>query len=541
MKYFFLIASYICCFLAFPPFFYWPFAWFVPAFWRAHIEYNLYFHPDSWKNDYLSIWGISSIFVALDNYWGSPFFSSDHKVQLAWVVISTFMGLFYSCFFYLVSLCTRTLKVPTLLLLPIIWCALEWLRRNIMFGFLVTPSLEHSFCYQPYLIQTACIFGEYGVGFLVMLVGSAIGRFLRFYDYNSLQSHCISEKKIMALLIIILVPSIMILHGYITITNSPIKHNSATTVSVAVLQCDSEDAQAECLFTTPVLLLAEQAAERGADLVVWPECSSRLTTCAKDYFPPGWHAFSQVSHIDSQKKWLEHVQTPFLRYLERVHTNNLIGIIKIQYDDNSIKLFNSAVFVSEDRDNIHVYDKHKLYPVLENVFTHGQEYTLFSFLPHMDSNDDHETDMTSYNFCVNICFESFLPHVVSKQVRELAKQNLNPDFLVCLSNDRNESASTIHIPTHVFRAIEMRRPYLSSTKGGTSLWVDEYGRIIKKGKKNSSGYIMAIISKKNDIEESFYLKYGDFLPSICLLFLLGALAMAIIKTLIHRVPIDSAN
>ncbi|MDR1925171.1 MAG: apolipoprotein N-acyltransferase [Planctomycetaceae bacterium] len=94
---------------------------------------------------------------------------------------------------------------------------------------------------------------------------------------------------------------------------------------------------------------------------------------------------------------------------------------------------------------------------------------------------------------VNICFESTVPHHVRGQILELKREGKEPAVLINISNSGWFGFSKQidqHLATHIFRAVENRRPYITATNGGFSASIDCFGRIRKIGKRKSAEAIV---------------------------------------------------
>jgi apolipoprotein N-acyltransferase len=117
----------------------------------------------------------------------------------------------------------------------------------------------------------------------------------------------------------------------------------------------------------------------------------------------------------------------------------------------------------------------------------------------------------------NICYETVLPHVIRRQVRDLAEQGEEPDVLVNLTNDGwfwGSSELDMHLACGVFRAVECRKPLLIAANTGFSAWIDSDGRIREQGLRRQTDTILATVAAEN--RSSRYLEYGDWFSGGCL-------------------------
>lgn len=100
----------------------------------------------------------------------------------------------------------------------------------------------------------------------------------------------------------------------------------------------------------------------------------------------------------------------------------------------------------------------------------------------------------------NVCFESSIPHLLKKQIREYREAGADPDILVNISHDgwfRCGKETDMHLATHVYRAVENRRSVVTATHGGFSAWIDPAGRIRAKGTRGAAEVVSAdVVSLK---------------------------------------------
>ncbi|MCC6508443.1 MAG: apolipoprotein N-acyltransferase [Pirellulaceae bacterium] len=94
----------------------------------------------------------------------------------------------------------------------------------------------------------------------------------------------------------------------------------------------------------------------------------------------------------------------------------------------------------------------------------------------------------------SICFESMVPHLLSRQIRTLKAAGQNPDVLITITNDswfRGSSLLDHHLASEVMSAVEMRRPFLVAANTGLSAWIAGSGRIVQQTGRLEPAYIIA--------------------------------------------------
>lgn len=120
-------------------------------------------------------------------------------------------------------------------------------------------------------------------------------------------------------------------------------------------------------------------------------------------------------------------------------------------------------------------------------------------------------------FAPSICFESFVPHFVRWQLRELERQGEPTDVLVNLTHDGwfwGSSILDLHLTCAIFRAVEHRRPMLAAANPGLTAWIDGNGSIVKGLKRHEEAFLIADVTQ--DGRFSLYRTLGDIPAAICL-------------------------
>lgn len=142
----------------------------------------------------------------------------------------------------------------------------------------------------------------------------------------------------------------------------------------------------------------------------------------------------------------------------------------------------------------------------------------------------------NYYLLTNICFESSNPPIIANQVDQLAREGKEPDILINMSNDgwfRMTWQIDMHLATHIFRAVENRKPVLSATHAGLSAGIDPIGRITVEAARGLSGFIEASVLP---IKVKRLPRWPWRLPSIILILTLVLTGYSLLP--LHR-PITS--
>ena len=297
--------------------------------------------------------------------------------------------------------------------------------------------------------------------------------------------------------------------------------------------------------------------EPRPDLLIWPE-----TAC------PGVYLDGNEKQVDDFKKLAEYCQASHLLGVEtRVLDNE--GKTKAQY--------NSALFIPFGQaGTMDRYDKFHRVPFGEYVPLRDWLPFMNWFAPYDFDYSIHsgekmtrfvlatrEGQQSKYRFGVLICFEDSDPFL-ARSYGTTAKDGPPVDFLVNISNDGwfdTTCEHEEHLALCRFRAIECRRAVVRAVNMGISAVIDGNGRVLKPRTlpggdgpklwvidnangtapglpesewpafKNVDGVLIARVPI--DRRESFYVRFGDWLPWGCWIFVVGGLLW---RCLTHLVP-----
>jgi len=143
-----------------------------------------------------------------------------------------------------------------------------------------------------------------------------------------------------------------------------------------------------------------------------------------------------------------------------------------------------------------------------------------------------------YSASANICFESSSGSLIRRQIIQLKELGKDPDLLINLSNDgwfHHSSQIEMHLATHVFRAIENRKPYLVATNGGFSVGLDGSGKLQSIGQRAENQVVYVDLTGDNRF--SAYLLWG----SIFHLSSLGCVFIMLLLPIFLRKSINTSS
>jgi apolipoprotein N-acyltransferase len=404
------------------------------------------------------------------------------------IVIGVFPGLF-AC---VLALAIRRWGSIALVLAPVCWPALEWLRLGVTGQ--LWNALGYSQAYNHILIQAAKWGGVYAVSFLIVIVNSAIALLLVKRD-----KWTITAAVVMITYVSLAIPLSYYLSdaGY-----RPARFDSLEQPPIAVVALQPNVPMTAVKTSDETRELLERHFKLSTDqlttttgyetkLVVWPESPMNFTYAADKAFQERLSGFTRDNHISLLFNSLEPAPA-----------------------DGA---YNSALLINEEGRLISQYDKIRLMPFGEYVplprwvpgaslisglvgeFTPGSNYTLMPI--------GHNGTRAG----VFICIESAYPWIARTMTRDGA------DFLVNISNDGYLGPTAVmrqHLANTIFRAVENHRPVLRVTNTGLSARINEEGLLSDQTSAFKVDTRVWAVSPEST-EITIYTKYGDLFVQAC--------------------------
>lgn len=430
------------------------------------------------------------IYYSVNHYGGVPFFISIAIVFLLCLYLSIYTGIFSLLF----SFTIKNTSFPAMLIAPVYWVVLEFLRTYIFTGFpwSIIGYSQYKFLT---LIQIADITGVYGISFIVLAVNGAIADI--FITKNRLKIKPLFPlyPVISGAIILLLLLATTFIYGWFRL-NEKVKGKE---IVISIIQGNIEqDKKWEPVYQESVLNtyfeLSKKALSHNPSLIVWPETALPFIFGKED-----------------------ELSTELIEFQRGLNSKLLLGSILIKERNNEkYILSNSALLLDENGKISFVYDKIHLVPF-------GEYIPLKKFLFFIDrlvygigdyiSGDSYIKAHTSIgNFATVICYEIIFPGMIRKFFKD------GGDFLVNITNDAWFGRTTgpyQHFSMAVFRAIENRKPVIRSANTGISGFIDSYGNILSQTELFKRCYLTEKIITVDRI--SFYSKYGDLFVYLCII------------------------
>ena len=379
---------------------------------------------------------------------------------------------------------------PYAMTLPVFWVALEFLREFLLTGF---PWATLGYSQQGWLtmIQSADLFGVYGLSYLIVLCNAVVAEVL--LSLRRSQRQAFPGK---ALVVVVALLALNLSYGHWRLQADP--DSRPATLQTGLLQGnipqDLKWRPDNQLNTVKIYRdLTLQAERAGAtDLLVWPEAAMPF------YFQDGGPLAEAVSALPRQ-----------------TGASLLFGSPAYQRGAGGIKYLNSAFLLDSTAQVIGRSDKNHLVPF-------GEYVPLGSFLPFVNKlvagigdyspGDIHPLPVNGPQLGVLVCYEVIFP--------ELARQyvTMGSDLLVNITNDAwfgDSSAPWQHLAMARFRAVENRVWLVRAANTGVTAFITPSGAILQQTRLFEPGFLVATVGL--GARFGFYTRMGDLVPGLFVL------------------------
>lgn len=431
------------------------------------------------------------IYHSINHYGGASLTLSLCVVLLLSLYLSLYTGIFAVIF----SIKITSTRLPALLLAPVFWVTLEFIRSYALTGF-PWSSIGYSQYKFLYGIQFADVTGIYGVSFIVLAINGAIADiFIARKRRDEMPLLSISNTLIgySAFLFIILV---IFSYGFWRIH----QQRPGALVRASIIQGNIEqDKKWDSSYQDEVIAIYKEltgkAVSSHPSLIIWPE------TATPFYF-----------EYDTKRS------DDLLEFERQLDAYLLFGSVLMKrppFNSKQAVLTNSAVLLDREGKISYVYDKIHLVPFGEYV---PMRSILFFVDKLVAGIGDYEpgdrlikANASFGSFGTFVCYEIIFPGLVRKLYTR------DGDFIVTITNDAWFGKTTgpyQHFSMAVFRAIENRKPVLRAANTGISGHIDSNGRILRKTALFERR--VENINMMTDSSRSFYSRYGDIFSYICI-------------------------
>lgn len=418
---------------------------------------------------------VPSVVRVMSHYGGLPYVTG----VLIFIVMSAYLGLYGGVFAAVVHLIAPRERFGPWLLVPLAWASVEFVRTYLLTGFpwnLVAAAIVD---YAP-LIQISRAAGPYFLGCLILLPTVLISWLIT----NRPQP----VVRVLATAAVLIVVFVWWATGYVAERWRSSREAGDETFTAALLQPNISqemrwnESNVVTIFQR-MMALTNEAADRGANIVIWPESTVPLSYATTSFYREAIESLSRDRGVDI-----------------------ILGSVA-EDPARPDRIWNAAFLVSGGRTIGH-YDKIRLVPFGEYVplrkmlfFARKLVHAVGEF--QFGTNDFPLRGKTSYGPA--ICYEVVFPEITRTQVRHGAA------VLVTITNDAwydGTSAPRQHLNQARLRAVEDDRDLLRAATTGISAFVDRTGRVVKELPMGREGTIYAKFSTRRSITP--YVRFGDW-------------------------------
>ncbi len=435
-------------------------------------------------------WATGSVFFYVTCYWLT--YSMIHygglPTVLAYLLLvpaAVVVGIFHGIFALLVALAIRRWGYLTMLLAPVFWAALEWVRLGVTGQ--LWNALGYSQAYHFALIQPAAWGGVYAVSFLIVAINSSIALLVTSRTRWSIAASLSTALAVGFVIVASQLSEFYWRHESYGVSARVVAVQPNVPMTPIKTLAETKELM-ERHLTLSTTALNRDPTNGSPTIVIWPE--------------------SPMNFSYGSDSALQELLGNFTR---QNHTSLLLNSLERAPADGA---YNSALLINEQGRLISQYDKIRLMPFGEYVplpqwlpgaslitglvgeFTPGDRYTLMPF--------------ANGRAGVFICIEAAYPWIARRMTSDGA------DVLINISNDGYLGPTAVmrqHLANAIFRAVENGRPVLRVTNSGLSALIGENGRIW-----DQTGPFQADVRVWKDLRgktDTFYTRHGDLFVHIC--------------------------
>lgn len=386
------------------------------------------------------------------------------------------------------------------------WVLFEWIRSFLFTGF-PWNMLGTVLAFSDTLIQTASIWGTYGLSFIVLIVAGCV--------YIAATGRKFASLCVLSFIVVfITIFGLCRIQGY-AYNESDIKVRLVQP-SISQNMKWNRDELENNFFE--YVNLSKKSELNDVDFVVWGETALPF----------------DVEQVTEYKTYLKQA-IPDSGYL-------ITGVVRFGIDSGFYKPYNSMYIINKNADVIQLYDKNHLVPFGEYI--PFRKYLPAWIRPIANNVADFATSEKLKNIKIKdypvfgalICYEIIFPdNVVNKKEK--------PQWLVVLTNDGwygKSSGPYQHLVAAQMRAIEEGITVVRSANSGISAVISPTGNILKQLDLHKKAYIDVALPENMSVD-TIYTHIGG-IGVICILSLVMLfLACFYVFITKHKIVVDKKN
>lgn len=489
--------------LVHPPADLWLLAWLAPIPWLALVQRR---HGPAGRRDWLVLWAAGVAFWLAAIHW----LRLPHPAtSIGWVVLSAYLGVYLPLFVWLARRLVHDRGWPLVAAAPLAWMACEQLRGWLLGGF-TFAALGHTQWRWTMLIQCADTVGAVGTSGVVMAGAAGLARLRRSW----------AEAAAAAALV-----AVALAYGGWRLATAPGDAGQPLDVLLVQGSIDTElkhdpDAAGDVARHYDELTMSGLAAKPARpDLVVWPETmwrwglveidpAERLDEAVVERMvgpplPDAGTAELEDRQARARAALRRERLDALAVYARRYGTAWLVGLDKQVITPRApggVEYYNCGLFLDASGEPVACYDK--MHPVM-----FGEYVPLADRFPWLYRLTPLPAGLTAGRAPVavriagrevapTICYETALPMAVRGIVRTLTAAGRRPDVIVNLTNDGwfwGSSELDMHLTAAIFRAVEVRTPFVIAANTGFSAAIDGSGRLLQRGPRRATATLRASV------------------------------------------------
>lgn len=435
-------------------------------------------------------WIVISLLVDAEKFaWLIPF-----GLTLIPGVLAIYFGLFGLCYQAFVKKLELVETHEKILAFAIFWLIFEALRSFLFTGF-PWNLIGYSWSFSDKMIQSASIFGIWGLSFFAVLISLFPVLFFKL-EGKKLKPITIDRPDLIfaSTLFWMIVASLVFGNSHINNKKIPVLENQKLRLVQGNIKQDMKwDAQQKYKNFIKHVELTNSQDLSGISAVIWSETSVPYV-------------------IDANSELLGKINAA-------IPENGVLvtGGIRLKYEEDNNQIANvwNSIFALKKDQIIDSYDKHHLVPF-------GEYVPLQKYFPFIDKITDGAVGFSEglgpktiktdgFSFSPLLCYEViFTDKIIDKTNR--------PDLLINLTNDAwfgNSTGPYQHFDMAKMRAVEYGISLARVANTGITAFFDPFGRVIKHINLNQEGIIDVNLIK--NLEPTIYSLYS-FYPLMLLLF-----------------------
>jgi apolipoprotein N-acyltransferase len=386
--------------------------------------------------------------------------------------------------------------VRCLVMIPLLWTALEYLRSFLFSGF-PWELLGYSQVYRLQLIQISDILGVYGLSAFIAFVNGVVFITLLYFTKRRWLDANITKRLVTgAVIALILGIALGLSYGHRRLKTIDDLIAISPRTRIAVIQGNIDQAvkwDPAFQFDTVKKYnrMSSSITKQRPDLIVWPESATPF------YF---------LYDVKPTELVCEGIR--------QTATDYLIGSPSFVQSDEVVRYFNSAYLISPLTKNMSKYDKAHLVPF-------GEYVPLKEWLPFLGKIvaqvGDFKAGMEGKTLLwkteqvgIQICYEIIFPGLSRAMVKN------NASLLINITNDAwfgKTSGPYQHFSMTVFRAVENRRALVRSANTGISGFIDPAGRVLASTPLLQDATLVRSVPLMKT--KTVYTRIGDLFAQVC--------------------------